>query len=160
MLNPRLRHPIVAALSLAAILAMPLGPSSAQDGAAPEAPLQAGAGAISVHSLLELEVHTADDENLGEVYDLVADPVDGTLTFLVVQRDSEVFGIDFPFVGTRAAIPWQDVEVQDSLRRFHLELTRADVESLPEWEGERTEGQAIGAAPIDERSDQPAPATD
>jgi sporulation protein YlmC with PRC-barrel domain len=142
------RHPIIPALPLLAILALPPSQLLAQDATAPEAPLQVGAHAISVHSLLELEVVTADDGNLGQVYDLVADPVDGTLAFLVVQRDSEVFGIDFPFVGTRAAIPWQHVEVQDSPRLFRVALTLAEVESLPEWEGERTEGGAIGAAPM------------
>jgi sporulation protein YlmC with PRC-barrel domain len=144
----RFRHPIVPALPLVAILALPPAALMAQDATAPEAPLQAGARAISVYSLLELEVLTADEESLGEVYDLVADPVDGTLAFLVVQRDSEVFGIDFPFVGTRAAIPWHDVEVQGSPRLFRVELTLAEVESLPEWEGERTEGGAVGAAPM------------
>jgi sporulation protein YlmC with PRC-barrel domain len=135
-------------LGLAVALVLPLSPLLAQDGTPPEAPLQAGGRAISVHSLLELEVLTADDENLGQVYDLVADPVDGTLAFLVVQRDLEVFGIDFPFVGTRAAIPWQDVDMQRSPRRFRVELTLAEVERLPEWEGERAEGGAIGAAPM------------
>jgi hypothetical protein len=50
--------------------------------------------------------------------------------------------------------------MQDSPRLFRVELTLDEVEALPEWEGERTEGGMIGSAPIGERADQEPMTTD
>ncbi len=66
---------------------------------------------------------TSDAVELGQVYDVIVDPVDGVLKFVVVMRGSTVFGIDFPLVGTRAAVPWHRVQVEDSPRQFRLDMT-------------------------------------
>jgi sporulation protein YlmC with PRC-barrel domain len=159
MLRRRTRYQLGLALPLAVALILPAGTLAAQDGAAPEEPLQADVGSVSIHSMLELDVLTADDKNLGEVYDVIADPTDGLLTFLVVESTEEVLGI-FQTAETRVAVPWHRVSLRGSPRQFVLDMTLDEFERLPTWEGERTEGGAIGAAPVDERPDQPAMATD
>lgn len=118
--------------------------------------LQPVLGSLSSYSMLELEVVTADGANLGQVYDVIVDPTGGVLKQLVVEREATVFGVDFPFVGTRAAVPWHRVAVQESPRLFRLDMSMDEVEQLAEWEGSRTEGAALGAAPIGERADVPA----
>jgi sporulation protein YlmC with PRC-barrel domain len=159
MLHRRTRYQLCLALPLAMALTLPAGTLAAQDGAAPEEPLQVEVGSVSIHSMLEIDVLTADDENLGEVYDVIADPTDGLLTFLVVESTEEILGI-IQTAETRVAVPWHRVSLRDSPRQFVLDMTLDEFERLPPWEGERTEGGAIGAAPIDERPDQPAMATD
>ncbi len=104
-------------------------------------------GAVSMLSLLELEVVSADDEELGGVYDLVADPQDGLLKFLVIQRGGEILGIDVGGGAERVAIPWHRVEMVEAPRRFVVDLTDEEIETMPDWEGARTEGGLIGAAP-------------
>lgn len=112
---------------------------------------------MSVHSMLELEVVTEDGESLGQVYDLVGDPTDGVFKFLVVERDEGgLFGLGG---GVRVGIPWHRVAVTGGERQFVLDMTLEEVELLPDWEGERTEGASVGAAPMDERPDQPEPAS-
>ncbi len=146
---------LAVALPLMALpLAMPLGQELMPE-KRPDA-LQPTVQTLSAYSMLELDVVTRDAVDLGQVYDVIVDPVDGLLKFLVVQRDSTVFGIDFPFAGTRAAVPWHRVAVEESPRQFRLEMTRDEIERLPEWEGERTEGADLGPAPVDERADVPA----
>lgn len=140
-------------------LALPLvafGPSGvAQENPADE--LAATLRTMSVHSMLELDVLTADDESLGPVYDLVADPTDGLMKFLVVERDEGgLFGLGG---GVRVAIPWHRVSVTEAPRRFVLDMALEEVELLPTWEGERTEEGVVGAAPMDHRPDQSAPST-
>jgi len=137
-------------LSAAGVSAQELKPAQRPDA------LQGSLRNLSSYSMLELEVVTADGANLGQVYDVIVDPTDGVLKQLVVERDSTVFGVDFPFVGTRAAVPWHRVAIQESPRLFRLDMSLDEVEQLAEWEGSRTEGAALGAAPIGERPDVPA----
>lgn len=154
----RRRHPLALALPLVALLAL-TGASAAQDGTPPEEPLQLGARSVSVHSLLDLGVQTADDETLGVVYDLVVDPTDGLLKFLVVQQSEQILGI-IETGAVRTAVPWHRVTITDSPRQFVLDMTLEEFERLPPWEGERTEGGTLGAAPVDERPDQAPLVTD
>jgi sporulation protein YlmC with PRC-barrel domain len=114
------------------------------------AELPSTTGAVSVMSLLELDVVSADDEGLGDVYDLVADPEDGLLKFLVIQRGGEILGIDIGVGAERVAIPWHRVEMQEAPRRLIVDFTAKEIEALPDWEGARTEGGLVGAAPVDE----------
>jgi sporulation protein YlmC with PRC-barrel domain len=148
---------------LALALALPAGPLAAQDATAPatapDEPLQLGARAVSFHSLLELDVQTADAEALGEVYDLVVDPTDGLLKFLVVQQSEQILGF-FRRGDVRIAVPWHRVAFVDSPRQLVLNMTLEEFERLPPWEGERAEGGGLGAAPVDQRPDQAPLATD
>jgi sporulation protein YlmC with PRC-barrel domain len=121
--------------------------------------LQAGIRTISIHSLLELDVVTADGEDLGEVYDLVVDPTDGLMKFLVVERSEAILGI-FRRGETRVAVPWHRVFIEEAPRRFRVDMTLEDFEAMPTWEGERTESGGVGAAPMDDRPDQPPLASD
>ncbi len=117
---------------------------------APEATeLPPTTGAVSVTSLLELDVVDAKGEDLGGVYDLVADPAEGTLKFLVIERSGEILGLDVGIGAERVAIPWHRVKMEEAPRRFHVDLTREAVDNLPDWEGARTEGGLVGAAPAE-----------
>ncbi len=145
MSDPQQRLSWPLALPLALALILPAAAVAADEaGTPPEEPLQAGTRSISVHSLLELDVVTADEESLGAVYDLVADPTDGRLTFLVVERGGNILGLG----RTRAAVPWHRVAIDGAARRFVLDLTHEEVEAMPGWEGERAEGGGLGAAPM------------
>lgn len=146
-------------LALPLALASTAGPLGAQDNTAADDPLPAGLRSLSVHSMLELDVLTEDDAALGSVYDLVVDPTDGRLTFLVVERSEDVFGV-LPVGETRVGVPWHHVTIEDPVRRVVLDMTVEDFEALPTWEGERTEAGGIGAAPVDERPDQAPLAAD
>ena len=116
---------------------------------APEAAeLPPTTGAVSVLSLLELDVVSADNEDLGGVYDIVADPMDGLLKFLVIQRGGEILGVDIGIGAERVAVPWHRVEMQEAPRRLVVDLTAEEIETLPDWEGARTEGGLVGAAPV------------
>ena len=137
-------------LSWTAPLAQELTPAQRPD------ELQPSLRDLSSYSMLELDVVTADGANLGQVYDVIVDPTEGVLKQLVVERDATVFGVDFPFVGTRAAVPWHRVAIEESPRQFRLDMYLDEVEQLAEWEGARTEGAMLGAAPIGERPDVPA----
>jgi len=133
------------ALPLALALALPV-PAVAADEPPADEPLQAdGSRAVSVFSLMELDVVTADGENLGEPYDLVVDPMDGRMVFVVVQHGGNILGLGEQRVG----IPWHRVAIDGGERQFLLDMTLADVETTPTWEGERTEGAGLGAAPVD-----------
>ena len=137
-------HKLGLALPLALALSLPALPIAADEPPADE-PLQAdGSRSISVHSLLGLDIVTADEESLGEPWDLVADPSDGRLTFLVVERGGNILGLG----QTRAAIPWHRVTIDGEARRFVLDMTLEEVEVMPPWEGERAEGAGLGAAPM------------
>jgi sporulation protein YlmC with PRC-barrel domain len=142
-------------LALALVLAFSAGPLGAQNDSAADDALPAGLRSLSVHSMLELDVLTADGEALGSVYDLVVDPTDGRLTFLVVEQGEAILGI-LRTGETRVAVPWHRVEIAGPDRRIVLDMTYEDFEALPTWEGERTEGAGVGAAPIEERPDQEA----
>lgn len=144
---------------LALALALPAGSLAAQEAAAPDEPLQLGARAVSLNSLLELDVQTADEEALGEVYDLVVDPTDGLLKFLVVQQSEQILGF-FRRGDVRIAVPWHRVTFVDSPRQLVLDMTLEEFDLLPPWEGERTEGGSLGAAPVTERPDQAPLASD
>jgi hypothetical protein len=85
-LAPRLALALLAPALLAAALVLPAGSAATQEVAPADEPLQVSARTVSFHSMLELDVLTADAENLGGVYDIVADPTDGLLKFLVVER--------------------------------------------------------------------------
>jgi sporulation protein YlmC with PRC-barrel domain len=146
---------IVVAATLATLPSSLVSAQELMPEAQPDA-LEPTLATLSAYSMLEFGVVTSDAVELGQVYDVIVDPVDGVLKFVVVMRDATVFGIDFPFVGTRAAVPWHQVQVQDSPRQFRLEMTLEEVEQLPEWEGERTEGAILSPAPVDERPDVPA----
>ena len=148
----RLGHALPLALVLGAA-ALPLG---AEEPPADE-PLQAdGSRAVSVFSLMELDVVTADGETLGEPWDLVVDPFDGRMVFVVVQHGGNILGLGEQRVG----IPWHRVAIDGETRQFVLDMTLEDVETTPTWEGERTEAAGIGAAPIGDRPDQDPLATD
>ncbi len=125
----------------------------AQDEGAAEETLSPMLRTMSVNSMLELDVVTADDESLGTVYDLVADPTDGLLKFLVVERTEGILGI-FRDADTRVAVPWHRVSIEEGVRQFVIDMTVEEFEAMPTWEGERTEAGGVGAAPIDERPDQ------
>lgn len=131
----------------------------AQSADAPELPaetddLDATVRTMSVYSMFELEVVTADGDRLGEVWDVIADPTDGLLKFLVVERGGNLLG----FMETRAAIPWHQVSITRGERQFVLDMTAEEVELLPNWEGERTTGASVSAAPATERPDVETPA--
>jgi sporulation protein YlmC with PRC-barrel domain len=158
-LAPPLAVAVLAPALLAAALVLPAGSAATQEVAPADAPLQVSARTVSFHSMLELDVLTADAENLGGVYDIVADPTDGLLKFLVVERTEDILGI-FRTAETRVAVPWHRVSLIDSPRQFVLDMTVEEFERLPTWEGERTEAGGVGAAPIDERPDQAPLVTD
>ena len=144
------------ALPLALALCLPALPIAADEPPADE-PLQAaGSRTVSMHSLMELDVVTADGETLGEPWDLVVDPIDGRLVFVVVQHGGALLGLGEQRVG----IPWHRVAIDGEARQFRLDMTLEDVETTPTWEGERTEGAGLGAAPIDQRPDQGATGAD
>jgi sporulation protein YlmC with PRC-barrel domain len=144
------------ALPLALALCLPALPIAADEPPADE-PLQAvGSRTVSMHSLMELDVVTADGETLGEPWDLVVDPIDGRLVFVVVQHGGNILGLGEQRVG----IPWHRVAIDGEARQFRLDMTLEDVETTPAWEGERTEGAGLGAAPIDQRPDQGATGAD
>jgi len=140
------------ALPLALALTLPAVPLMADEPAADE-PLPSTLRTMSVHSMLELDVVTSGEEELGTVYDLVADPTEGLLKFLVVQRSEGIFGL-FGDADTRVAVPWHRVSIEEGVRRFIIDMTVEEFEGMSTWEGERTEGGGIGAAPVDERPDQ------
>jgi sporulation protein YlmC with PRC-barrel domain len=146
MSHHRPSHRFGPALPLALALVLAGAPLLADEHTAPDEPLQAGTRSISVHSLLALDIVTADEESLGQAYDLVADPTDGRLTFLVVERGGNILGLG----QTRAAIPWHRVAIDGEARRFVLAMTLEEVEVMPAWEGERAEGAGLGAAPMTE----------
>lgn len=161
MLQPRSVTSFGLALPLALALCLPALPIAAADPPAAEAPadepLQAdGSRTVSMHSLLELDVVTADGENLGVPWDLVVDPTDGRMVFVIVQHGGSILGLGEQRVG----IPWHRVAIDGEGRQFLLDMTLEDVETTPAWEGERTEGALVGAAPIGERPDQEATAPD
>ena len=145
--------PLVALLATVPVAAQEATPDALAEtpetDVAPEATeLPPTTGAVSVLSLLELDVVSADDEDLGGGYDLVADPVDGLLKFLVIRRGGEILGIDIGVGDQRVAVPWHRVTMQEAPRRLMVDLTAAEIETLPDWEGARTEGGGVGAAPV------------
>lgn len=148
MVQPRSIVSLGLALPLALALALP---AVADDTPPADEPLQAeGSRAVSVFSLMEFDVVTADDENLGEPWDLVFDPMDGRMVFVVVQHGGNILGLGEQRVG----IPWHRIAIDGETRQVVLDMTLEDVETTPTWEGERAEWGGIGAAPMDERPDQ------
>lgn len=154
MLQQRSPTSLGLALPLALALAVPAF-AIAADAPPADEPLQAdGSRAVSIHSLMELDVVTADGENLGVPWDLVVDPMDGRMVFVVVEHGGNILGLGEQRVG----IPWHRVAIDGGERQFRLDMTLEDVEVMPTWDGERTEGAEVGAAPIEERPDQEATA--
>lgn len=146
-------------IALALTLAVALPTAAAAQDAADEPLPAVGSRAVSVFALMELPVVTADGGSLGEPWDLIVDPRDGLVKFLVVERTEDILGV-IPGGWFRVAVPWHRLSLEGGAREFVVDMTVEEFEAMPTFEGERTEAGGIGAAPVDERPDQAPLVTD
>lgn len=88
---------------------------------------------INADDLVGADVRNAEDENLGEVEDVVFDPRSGQIGYLIVARGG--------FLGLgedRVAVPWNQLRVTPGLNTFVLPVSEQAMENAPEMDGGTT----------------------
>jgi sporulation protein YlmC with PRC-barrel domain len=77
--------------------------------------------------LLDTDVINREDEALGSVHDLVMNPKNGMIAYLIVARGG-IFGIDASYV----PVPWADFKVAPGASFLVLDNTKAAMNAAPQ----------------------------
>ncbi|WP_159347873.1 PRC-barrel domain-containing protein [Roseomonas harenae] len=101
-------------------------PVSAQaPGAAPSA-TSIPAGHIRAEQLMDRDVYTTDNVEVGEVDDLVIDPAQGQVTMVIIELEGRL-GLTHRHV----AVPLQRLRIVPGERRVTIDMASAEIRSLP-----------------------------
>ena len=124
-------------LSLAAALLLGLAaPVVAQTGATTAVPAVTGggmadrlqAGQIRAKDLMDRDIRSSDDSNIGEVEDLIIDPATGRITGVIIEVEGTL-GIG----GRYVALPLDRLRL-DGTRRVIVSHTRDELRAMPAFQ--------------------------
>lgn len=108
-------------------------------------PVQEFGQAINIADVTGTEIRNAQDERLGTVDDVVLDPQDGSIRYVVVSRGG-FLGIGEEHV----AVPWQALQATPGLNTFVLKVPEEAMEQAP-----KVDPDQFGAAgTFDQRSQE------
>ncbi|WP_419900279.1 PRC-barrel domain-containing protein [Roseomonas sp. USHLN139] len=121
-----MRMHLLTAITGVALLATPLA-ATAQT--APAAGTQAGlrieANQIRAKQLMDRDVYTTDNTEVGEVEDLVIDPANGRIVSVVIEVENRL-GLTDKYV----AVDLNQLRLTPGERRITIDMTRDNVRSL------------------------------
>jgi len=116
-------------MPLAALLAgLAAGPALAQT-AAPAAGgsiTSVPSGAVRAEQVIDRDVHSTDNVEIGEVDDLVIDLASGRVTAVVIDLDRRVES-----QASRVAVPMSRLRIVPGERRVTIDMAVAEIRALP-----------------------------
>ena len=110
----------VAAFSLAAVPWVAIGQT-----AGPTAGMRIEAGQLRATQLIDRDVYTTDNIEIGEIEDLVLDPASGRIVAVVIEVETRL-GLTDKYV----AVELRQLRLTPGERRITIEMTRDAVRSL------------------------------
>jgi sporulation protein YlmC with PRC-barrel domain len=114
---------------LTGLIALPvLAPAQTPAPAAPAA-TSVPAGQIRAEQLLDRDVYSTDNVEIGEVDDLVIDPAQGRITAVVIEVENRL-GITQKHV----SVPLDRLRVVPGERRVTINMASGDIRSLPAFQ--------------------------
>lgn len=119
---------ITAALltSLAATPALAQAPANAPAGAPAAATTSVPAGQIRAEQLMDRDVYTTDNTEVGEVDDLVIDLAQGRVSLVVIELENRL-----GLTQRHVAVPLDRLRVVPGERRVTLNMASSELRSLP-----------------------------
>jgi sporulation protein YlmC with PRC-barrel domain len=124
-------------VALAAALSLAFGtPALAQTGATTAQPGIGGAGVpnrlqegqIRANDLIDRDVRSSDDADIGEVEDLILDPAGGRIVAAIIEVEGTL-----GFGGRYVAVPLGNLRL-DGNRRVTVAMTRDELRAMPAFE--------------------------
>jgi sporulation protein YlmC with PRC-barrel domain len=113
------------AVLLAALAGLP-SPAPAQTAGAAPGATSIPAGHIRAEQLMDRDVYTTDNVQVGEVEDLVIDPAQGQVTMVIIELEGRL-GLNHRHV----AVPLQRLRIVPGERRVTIDMASAEIRALP-----------------------------
>ncbi|MFT8245637.1 PRC-barrel domain-containing protein [Roseomonas sp. BN140053] len=131
---------LLLAAGLATMLAAPLtasaqAPATTAPGAATTTPgtaataapgLRVEANQIRAKQLMDRDIYTTDNVEIGEIEDLVIDPAQGRVVLAVIEVETRL-GLTSKYV----AVPLNQLRLTPGERRITIQMTREQINALP-----------------------------
>ena len=100
--------------------------SHAADGPGPDIRRGPGPAIMSAHTLAGNEVYNLEDEEVGDIEDIMLDVRSGTVCYAVLS-----FGGFFGMGGKLFAVPWRALELDTENKRFVLDVNKERLKDAP-----------------------------
>ncbi|TPG49602.1 PRC-barrel domain containing protein [Roseomonas nepalensis] len=107
------------------LAALAAAPALAQ-GQTPAGATAIPSGHLRAEALIDRDVYSTDNVEVGEVQDLIIDPAGGRVTMVVIEVESRL-GLAQKYV----AVPLERLRLSEAERRVALDMASAEVRSLP-----------------------------
>ncbi|WP_458094888.1 PRC-barrel domain-containing protein [Roseomonas sp. WA12] len=112
--------------ALLATLALP-SLAAAQPAATPPAAAQGiPAGHIRAEQLMDRDVYSTDNVEIGEVDDLIIDPAQGRITMVVIEVENRL-----GLTQRRVSVPLDRLRIVPGERRVTINMASSEIRSLP-----------------------------
>lgn len=119
------RDILMAGIAAPVMMAAPLPIAVAQSGGGVATPPAAAAEQPRVKDLIDRDVYTSDNVEVGEVEDLILD-AQGRIVTAVIELEGRL-----GFTEKYVAVPFARLRPDRAQRRVHLQMTRDEVRALP-----------------------------
>lgn len=119
------REILMAGIVAPVMIAAPLSIALAQSGGGAAAPSAPAAEQPRVKDLIDRDVYTSDNVEVGEVEDLILD-AQGRIVTAVIELEGRL-----GFTEKYVAVPFARLRPDRAQRRVHLQMTRDEVRALP-----------------------------
>jgi len=111
---------------LAALAAMPALAQAPAPGAPGAAATAIPAGHLRAEQLIDRDVYSTDNVEIGEVQDLIIDPAQGQVSMVVIEVESRL-GLTQKYV----SVPMARLRAVPGERRVTIDMASAEIRSLP-----------------------------
>ncbi|MFC0386455.1 PRC-barrel domain-containing protein [Muricoccus vinaceus] len=111
---------------LAALAAMPALAQAPAPGALGAAATAIPAGHLRAEQLIDRDVYSTDNVEIGEVQDLIIDPAQGQVSMVVIEVESRL-GLTQKYV----SVPMARLRAVPGERRVTIDMASAEIRSLP-----------------------------
>jgi sporulation protein YlmC with PRC-barrel domain len=106
--------------------------SHSPDGPGPDMRRGPGPEIMSAHTLAGNEVYNLEDEEVGDIEDIMLDVRSGTVCYAVLS-----FGGFFGMGGKLFAVPWRALALDTENKRFVLDVTKERLKDAPGFDKDR-----------------------
>ncbi len=89
-------------------------------------------GALKGSALIGMKVEGTDGKKLGHIKDLVIDPIDGDIDYVVLD-----FGGFLGVYDKYFAVPWEVLGFSDDRKKMLLDVTKKDLKQAPGFDKKR-----------------------
>jgi sporulation protein YlmC with PRC-barrel domain len=83
-------------------------------------------GVLKANDLIGMKVEGTDGKTLGDIKDLVIDPMDGDIDYVVLDYGG-FFGVSDKYF----AVPWDALRFSDDRKKVLLDVTKKDLKQAP-----------------------------